>query len=89
MLAQENAAVKPQPFAQNDGKREKKSEFFTMLSAAVEQASHGGKICDEKLAYTHQSTHMGDLRYDSHLMVRFFPQSIGTTALDKNRAIVL
>lgn len=80
MLAQENDAVKPQPFAQNDGKREKKSEFFTMLSAAVEQASGSGGICDEKLAYTHKSTHIGAL----------FPQSVGTTiALDKNRAIVL
>ena len=51
MVAQENAAVKPQPYAQNDGKREKKSEPEGMLSGAVDGASASGGICDEKLVY--------------------------------------
>ena len=51
MVAQENAAVKPQPSARYDAIREKKSDFLGMPSSAVEQAPADGGICDEKLAY--------------------------------------
>lgn len=50
MVTQEKGSVKPQPLAQNDGIREKKSDNFEMLSSAVERERRRGGICDEKFS---------------------------------------